>query len=97
MYGFQLFFMRRGSIPLKDWTRWELIHGLQEAGGRLQPILLGKRVPPFKWDGDVSCLPPDVKTVYFRPRSLELGRSYLQCLNSLPEIQEQGRMHPFLF
>ena len=94
---FNRFFQRRNSVALKDWTHWELIDLLQETGWRLQPIVLGKRVPPLKLDGDVGCLPPEVKNVYFHPRSLELGRSYLQCLNSLAEIQARGRTHRFCF
>ena len=91
------FFLRRDSVALKDWSHWELIDMLVETGWCLQPVELGKRVPPIKLDGDVDSLPAEVKIVYFHPRSLELGRSYLQCLNSLAELQGQGRTILFCF
>lgn len=88
---FNRFFVRRDAVALKDWTQWELLDLLLETGWCLKPIVLGQRVAPLKLDCDVHSLAPEVKFVYFHPRSLELGRSYLQCLNSLEELQTQGR------
>ena len=94
---FNRFFVRRDAVALKDWTQWELLDLLLETGWCLKPIVLGQRVAPLKLDCDVHSLAPEVKFVYFHPRSLELGRSYLQCLNSLEELQTQGRTFVLFF
>ena len=73
-----------------------MIDALIQKGWRLRPIVLGKRELPLSLEGDVRNLAPEVKLVYFHPRSLELGHSYLQSLNPLETLKTRGNLYVFV-
>ena len=91
------FFQRRAGIAIVNLTQWELIDNLVEHGWQLQALELKKRYPPLPLTGNLDDLNAEQKVVMYHPANLELGRSYLQCLNSLEKIKQRGHFFMYFF
>ena len=83
---FKKFFVPR-SVPIKDWTTWELQNHLEENKWRMMPFVKRKTPPPLCIKDKLSA---EDKVFYCYGNRFELNRTYLECLATVPQLRAKG-------